>query len=217
MPTNCAGRSADLSRRMLAAQQKATELAGRSLQPRFAQAARCAAVRRAQAAGAGEDARAARPRPTRKRWRRSPTSTSCRGSSSTTAGWRSCAAPTPTSCRRWSTRTPAACTPATTRPAPRPGACRRPIRTCRTSRSAPRMAGASAPPSSRRRAARSWPATTRRSSCGSWPTCPATRRWCARSKAAPTSTAPPRRKCSASRWKTSAATSAARPRRSTSA
>ena len=49
------------------------------LQPGFAQAAVRAAVRRAEAAGAGEDARAARRPPTRKRWRRSPTSTSCRG------------------------------------------------------------------------------------------------------------------------------------------
>ena len=61
-------------------------------------------------------------------------------------------APTPTSCRAWSTRAPAACTPATTRRRRRPDACRRPIRTCRTSRSAPRKAGASARRSSRRRA-----------------------------------------------------------------
>ena len=95
--------------------------------------------------------------------------------------------------------TPAACTPATTRPARRPGAWRRPIPTCRTSRSAPRTAAASARRSSRRRAARSSPATTRRSSCGSWRTCPRTPACCARSSPAPTSTARPRPKCSASR------------------
>src|SRR5690606_20948598 len=61
--------TADLSRRMLAAQNQAPALAGRrfhlespkpppaaQLQPRFAQAAAGAAVRRARAAGAGEDA-----------------------------------------------------------------------------------------------------------------------------------------------------------------
>ena len=46
--------------------------------------------------------------------------------------------------------------------------------TCRTFRSAPRKAGASAPPSSPRRATASFPPTTRRSSCASWPTSPAT-------------------------------------------
>ena len=60
--------------------------------------------------------------------------------------------PTRTSCRgRW-TPAPGACTPRITRPSPRPGACRRPTRTCRTSRSARRKAAASARPSSRRRA-----------------------------------------------------------------
>ena len=50
-------------------------------------------------------------------------------------------------------------------------ACRPTIRICRTSRSAPKKAGASARRSSRRRAARSWPPTIRRSSCASWRTC----------------------------------------------
>ena len=49
--------------------------------------------------------------------------------------------------------TPAACTPATTRPARRPAGWRRAIRTCRTSRSAPTTAAASARRSSRRRGA----------------------------------------------------------------
>ena len=41
-----------------------------------------------------------------------------------------------------------ACTPATRSPPPRPAGCRRPSRTCRTSRSAPRTAAKSAAPSS---------------------------------------------------------------------
>jgi DNA polymerase-1 len=53
--------SADLSRRMLAAQQKATELAGRSFNLDSPKQLRRAAVRRTQAAGAGEDARPAQP------------------------------------------------------------------------------------------------------------------------------------------------------------
>ena len=53
--------------------------AGRAhLQPRFAQAAVRVAVRRTEAAGDGEDADRASLRPTKKRWRRSPTSTNCR-------------------------------------------------------------------------------------------------------------------------------------------
>ena len=63
-----------------------------------------------------------------------------------------------------------------------------------------RKAGASAPLSWHRRGASWWPAIIRRSNCGSWPTCPATKRWCARSNPAPTSIARRRRKCSASPW-----------------
>lgn len=58
--------------------------------------------------------------------------------------------------------------------------------------------------------------TTRRSSCGSWPTWPRTMACWMPSATTWTYTAPPRRKSSACRWKTSAATSDAAPRRSTS-
>ncbi|VFT40766.1 DNA polymerase I [Pseudomonas aeruginosa] len=76
--------------------------------------------------------------------------------------------------------------------------------------------GASARRSSRRRATSYWPRTTRRSSCGSWPTWPRTMACWMPSATTWTYTAPPRRKSSACRWKTSAATSDAAPRRSTS-
>ena len=55
-------------------------------------------------------------------------------------------------CPATSTPRPAASTRPMRSPRPPPAGCRRPIRTCRTSRSAPRTAGASAPPSSPRRA-----------------------------------------------------------------
>ena len=96
--------------------------------------------------------RPASPRPRRTCSRNSRTTTSCRASSSTTAAWRNSGPPTRTSCPgRW-IPAPGACTPRITRRSRRPDACRRPTRTCRTSRSARRKAGASARPSSRRRA-----------------------------------------------------------------
>ena len=59
---------------------------------------------------------------------------------------------------------------------PPPGGCPRPIPTCRTSRSAPRKAAASATPSSPNRGM-CWSApTTRRSSCGCWRMSPTFRR-----------------------------------------
>ncbi len=208
--------SADLSRRMLAAQQKATELAGRAFNldsPKQLQALLFDEL--------GLPALVKTPK----------------GQPSTNEealeaiadqhelprvileyrGQPSCAAPTPTSCRRWSIRTRAACTPVTTRPARRPDGCPRRNRTCRTSRSAPMTVAASAAPSSPRRAASWWPATTRRSNCGSWPTCRRTPARCARSNPAPMCTVPPPPKSSAARSRRSPATSAARPRRSTSA
>ena len=61
-------------------------------------------------------------------------------------------------------------------PAPPPGGSPRPIRTCRTSRSAPRRAGASARPSSPSRATCWSASTTARSSCASSRTWPTSRR-----------------------------------------
>ena len=91
--------SAALAQRMHALQQRANELVGRPFNLDSHQAARPAAVRGTEAAGAGEDAAAARPRPTKRRWRRSPSSTSCRAWCSSTARSASCATPTPRSCR----------------------------------------------------------------------------------------------------------------------
>jgi DNA polymerase-1 len=48
-------------------------------------------------------------------WRSWPRTIRCRAWCSTTAPWRSSSPPIPTSCRRWSTRAPAGCTPATRR------------------------------------------------------------------------------------------------------
>jgi DNA polymerase-1 len=62
-----------------------------------------------------------------------------------------------------------------------------------------------------------WRRTIRRSSCASWPTWPRTKACCTPSATTWTCTAPPPPKCSAWRWKTSPPTSAAAPRRSTSA
>ena len=94
--------------------------------------------------------------------------------------------------------TPGACTPTTRRPWRSPGGWPATIPTCRTSRSAPPKAGASAKPSSRRRAATSCRPTIRRSNCASWRTSRATRACCRPSPTARTSTAPPPPKCSAS-------------------
>ncbi len=60
------------------------------------------------------------------------------------------APPTWTCCPPGSTRRPVGFTPASTRPAPRPVGSPRPSRTCRTSRSAPRVARKSGAASSRR-------------------------------------------------------------------
>ena len=62
----------------------------------------------------------------------------CRGVIRNTAGWRNCAAPTPTSCRRWSIPTPAACIPSYHQVGAATAASPPATRTCRTSRSAPR-------------------------------------------------------------------------------
>ena len=83
---------------------------------------------------------------------------------------------------------PSACTRTTRSPRPRPGACRPPSRTCRTSRSAPRRAARSAAPSWRRRATSSSRPTIRRSSCGCSPRSPTCRRCARRSRTAPTFT-----------------------------
>ncbi len=66
-------------------------------------------------------------------------------------------------------------------------------RTCRTSRSAPPRAGASARPSSRRRAIASCRRTIRRSNCASWRTSPKTQACSTRSRRARTSIARRRR------------------------
>ena len=74
-------------------------------------------------------------------------------------------APTPTLCPSISTRKRAASILPMRWLRPRPAGCPRPSRICRTSRSAPRKAGKSAPPSSRSRARSSSPPITARSSC----------------------------------------------------
>ena len=104
-----------------------------------------------------------------------------------------------------------------TRRSPRPAACRRRIRTCRTFRFARRKDAVSARRSSRRRDIRSSPRIIRKSNCGSWRTCPAIRASCARSPKTATSTARPRRRCSASPRMRSPRISAAPRRRSISA
>ncbi len=68
-------------------------------------------------------------------------------------------------------RAPAACTPASTRPARPPDGSRRPIPTCRTSPSARSWAARSARPSCRAKAGSCWWRITRRSSCACWRTC----------------------------------------------
>ena len=99
-----------------------------------------------------------------------------------------------------------------------PGGSRRTIPTCRTSRSAPPRAGASARPSSRRRATRSSRPTIRRSSCASWRTSRRTRACSTPSRAARTSIArPPRRSSGAARGEVSARAAPLRQGRSTSA
>ena len=75
-----------------------------------------------------------------------------RAAFSTGGSCRSSSRPTPTSCRPTSTARPAASTPSTRWPRPRPGGSPPTSRTSRTSRSAPRPGGASAPPSSPARA-----------------------------------------------------------------
>ena len=104
-------------------------------------------------ARAAQDARPASPRPPRTCSRNSPTTTSCRASSSTTAAWRSCKS-------TYTDKLPEQVDPAHRARAhllsPGGGRDRSPVvdrsRTCRTSRSARRKAAASARPSSRRRA-----------------------------------------------------------------
>ncbi len=115
--------------------------------------------------------------PPRMSCRNSPRTMPCRDSSSSTVASPNSNPPTPTNCRSRSRPTPAEFTRLTTRPSRPPGACRRPTRTCRTSRSAPKKGAASARPSWRRTAANCWPPTTRRSSCASWRTSPATKGW----------------------------------------
>ena len=66
--------------------------------------------------------------------------------------------------------------------------CRRPSRTCRTFRCAPRTAAKSAAPLSPRRARSSSPPIIRRSSCGYWPRSPASSRCTRRSATASTFT-----------------------------
>ena len=69
--------------------------------------------------------------------------------------------------RRISTARPAACTPPSRWPRPRPGGCRRPSPTSRTSRSAPRKGEKSAAPLSPSRAICCCRPITARSNCGS--------------------------------------------------
>ncbi len=117
------------------------------VQPRLAQAVAGDPVHRARPAQDQADQVRATP----------PTRTRCRACSRRPAirCWRTCCgtATWPSSSRRWtgcSSRSPTtgASTPRSTRPWPPPAGCRRPTRTCRTSRSAPRRAGASAARSS---------------------------------------------------------------------
>jgi len=159
----------------------------------------------------------ASPPPTKKCWKSSPRTTRCPSCCSSIAACPSSRAPTPTSCRAWSTPPPAGCTPASRRPPRSPAGCPAPNPTCRTSRSARPRAAASAPPSSRRATTSSSPPTTRRSSCASWPTCRATPACSRPSPTARTCTAPPPARSSACRRTKSAANSAATPRSSTSA
>ena len=79
-------------------------------------------------------------------------STTCRASSSSTAPGEAQEHLHRQAARADQRRAPAASTPPTTRRSRRPGGCRRPIPTCRTSRSAPPEGAASARRSSRRRA-----------------------------------------------------------------
>ena len=92
------------------------------------------------------------------------------------------------------TGAPGACTPASTRRARPPGGSRRPIRICRTFRSARSWAARSAPPSCRARDGSCWWPTIRRSSCACWRTCRATSCWWRRSATARTFTRARRRK-----------------------
>ena len=94
---------------------------------------------------------------------------------------------------------PAGCTPPSTRRWPRPAGCRRATRTCRTSRSAPRSAAASARRSSPSRGTCWCRPTIRRSSCASWRTFRRIRRSSTRSAPARTSTSARRPRCSACR------------------
>jgi DNA polymerase-1 len=118
----------------------------------------------------------------------------------------------PMRCRNRSTRTLAACTPATAWSARRPGGCPRPSRTSRTSRSAPRSAARSAMPLSPNPAMSSSRRTIARSNLGSPRTWPMSRRCAMPLPMARTSITAPRRSCSAR----SIAIRAGAPRRSTS-
>ena len=93
----------------------------------------------------------------------------------------------------------AACTPASTRRARPPDGSRRPIPTCRTFRSARSWAARSARPSFRGTAGSCWWPIIRRSSCGCWRTCRAIRCWWRRSATARTSTRARRPRCWACR------------------
>jgi DNA polymerase-1 len=117
-------------------------------------------------------ARRARPAPTRPAptcWRRCRRrATICRRACSIGASSRNSRAPTPT---RWwsrSIRRPAACTPPSRSPPPRPAGSARTIPTCRTFPCARRRAARSAVPSWRRGVTSCCRSTIHRSSCG-WP------------------------------------------------
>jgi hypothetical protein len=208
--------SADLSRRMLAAQQKATELAGRSFNLDSPKQLRRAAVRRTEAAGAGEDAE--RP------------ALDQRGSAGGDRRPARTAAdhpgiPRPGETAQHLHRQAAGDGQSGHRPRAHqlpPG--RRGDRAAVVLRSEPAEhpdphRGWPPHPHRLRRAAGAQARGLRLLADRAADHGPPVRRpgLVRAFEAAPTSTARPRRKCSASRWKTSAATSAAPPRRSTSA
>ena len=146
------------------------ELAGRALQPRLAQAARRHPVRQDGPAGREED----RHRRVVHRRRRAggPRRAGPRAAGAHPGMAAALQAEIHLHGRPARLCPPAdrsACTPASRWPRPRRAGCPPPSPTSRTSRSAPRKAARSAPPSWRRRAT-SWSRpTTRRSSCACWP------------------------------------------------
>jgi DNA polymerase-1 len=186
--------SALLAQRMHALQQRANEMRRAAGQPRLDQAAGQLLFEELKLPALVKTP-AARPRPTRRRWRRSPTSTSCRGWCSSTAAWqaaqhlhREAAADAQPGHRPRAHQLP-------------PGRRRHRAAVLERSQPAehpdPQRGRPAHPPGLRRAAGRgSSPATTRRSSCGSWRTCPRIPAWSPPSPAAPTCTPPPPRKCS---------------------